>query len=282
MADRPVALVTGCSTGVGLHSAVGLALAGYHVIATMRDTDRGSALIEQARLAGVALEVRALDVADPAAIRGCVEDAIGAHGRIDLLVNNAGAGLLASIEQTSDEDLKRIMDVNFYGVWHATRAVMPHMRAAGAGRVISVTSVGGMVGQPFNDAYCAAKFAVEGFMESLAPVALRMGIRLSVVAPGPINTAFVANVESCSQHTLAIMTPPYDGMVQKYHALAEQSFSAMGQSPQEVARIVVDLACADDPDFRVVTAPLVSAAFAAKAGDPAGNAVVRNFASLLG
>jgi NAD(P)-dependent dehydrogenase (short-subunit alcohol dehydrogenase family) len=281
-AEMPVALVTGCSTGVGLHTAVRLARAGHRVVATMRDTARQEGLLAEANSAGVSLEVRKLDVADHAAINASVASIIDDHGRIDVLVNNAGAGLVGSIEQTSDADLRRIMEVNFFGVWNTTKAVIPHMRTAGSGRVISVTSVGGMVGQPFNDAYCASKFAVEGFMESFAPVALAMGIKLSVVAPGPINTAFVANVESTSVQSLAAMTPPYDRMVEKYKALAGQSFSMAGQTPDEVAEIVVTLACAEKPDFRVVTSPLVTAAVAMKANDESGSAVVESFTKLLG
>ncbi|WP_079640120.1 SDR family NAD(P)-dependent oxidoreductase [Sphingopyxis flava] len=281
MADMPVALVTGCSTGVGLYTAVRLAQAGHNVVATMRDVTKQGELQEVAKAAGAELDVRALDVADAAAIDACLVGVIESYGRLDVLINNAGAGLLASIEQTSDADLRQIMEVNFFGVWNATKAVVPHMRAAGSGRIISVSSIGGLVGQPFNDAYCASKFAVEGFMESFAPLALNMGIRLSVVEPGPVNTAFVANVEAVSQDAVAAMAPPYDWMVDRYSELAGQSFSKMGQTPDEVAQIIVDLCCAEDPEFRVATAPMVGQTFALKASDPTGNAVIRNFAKVF-
>lgn len=107
---------------------------------------------------------------DDGSIAECVGETIKSHQRIDALVNNAGSGLRAGLEQTTDDELKRVMDVNFFGVWRMTRAVLPVMRAARSGRIIRVWSIGGLIGQPFNDAYCAAKFAVEGMMDSLAPV----------------------------------------------------------------------------------------------------------------
>ena len=116
------------------------------------------------------------------------------HGRIDAVVNNAGAGHLGTIETESVDDVRRVMEVNFFGVVAVTRAAMPHLRASG-GRLVTVSSVGGAVGQPFNEAYCAAKFAVEGFMESLVPVAATVGVTVVVIEPGAVASDFVANVD---------------------------------------------------------------------------------------
>ena len=170
-----IALVTGTSSGVGLSAAVLLARAGFHVIATMRDLNKAEPLKARVSAAGVHLEVRQLDVQDQASIDACVGDILATYGAVDLLVNNAGVGFLGSIEQTSAEDLARLMDINFLGVWRMTQAVFPAMRERRAGRIITVTSIGGVIGQPFNDAYCAAKFAAEGLMESLAPTARKLG-----------------------------------------------------------------------------------------------------------
>lgn len=281
MTRSPVALMTGCSTGVGLHTAVRLAQAGYHVIATMRDTGKQQALLDEASRAKVSLDVRPLDVTDQSSIDACVAGVIAEYGRIDLLINNAGSGFFGPLEQTSDADLRRMMEVNFFGVWNTTKAVVPHMRAAGSGRIVSVTSVGGLVGQPLNDAYCAAKFAVEGMMESFAPLALAMGIRVSLVAPGPINTEFVASANSASADALAALPPPYDRIAENYIALSANAFSTYGQTADEVAEIVVAVATAEKPDFRTLTAPMVRAAVAAKSADETGNSVVENFAKVI-
>lgn len=275
---KPIALVTGCSTGVGLHTAVRLAQAKHHLIATMRDTGKQQPLLDEAAKAGVSLDVRPLDVTEQASIDACVAGIIADHGRIDVLVNNAGAGFLGSLEQTSDADLRRTMEVNFFGVWNTTKAVVPHMRAAGEGRIISVTSVGGLLGQPFNEAYCAAKFAVEGMMEGFAPLAQAMGIKVSLVEPGPINTEFVASVRSSSASAIAGMTAPYDKLAGNYLGATSDVFATYGQTGDEVAEIIVAIATANKPDFRNITSPFAKTAVASKVVDETGNSVVEIFA----
>jgi len=164
---KKTALITGTSSGIGLRTAIHLAQAGFMVIATMRDVTKAAPLRAAAQEAGVTIEVRPLDVQDDASVASCVQGVLADYGHIDLLVNNAGAGYLGTLEQTPFTALQSTMDTNFFGVWRLVQAVFPAMRVVGTGRIITVTSVGGLIGQPFNDAYCAAKFAVEGFMESL-------------------------------------------------------------------------------------------------------------------
>jgi NAD(P)-dependent dehydrogenase (short-subunit alcohol dehydrogenase family) len=181
---RKIALVTGTSSGIGLSTAVQLAQHGFTVIATMRDIEKAGPLQARAQEVGVEIDLQRLEVQDNASVANCVQYVLQKYGHIDLLVNNAGAGFRGTMEQTSLPELRRTMEVNFFGVWRLTQAVFPTMRDAHAGRIITVTSIGGIIGQPFNDAYCAAKFAVEGFMESLAPVARRLGIAISLIEPG--------------------------------------------------------------------------------------------------
>ena len=276
-----VALVTGCSTGVGLHTAIRLAEAGYSIVATMRDVAKQQALLNEATRVGVAVEVKVLDVCSQASIAAAVADVMARHGRIDLLVNNAGAGFLGSVEQTSDADLRRTMETNFFGVWNLTKAVLPHMRTAGSGRIISVTSVGGLLGQPFNEAYCAAKFAVEGMMEGLAPLAQQFGVQVCLVEPGPINTEFVASVRSSSQAALATMAEPYATLAQRYMAASGNVFATYGQTGEDIARIIAALAAADDPDFRTITSDFAMATVARKVVDRTGNSVIEAFANRL-
>lgn len=281
MADRQVALVTGCSTGVGLHAAVRLAEAGWQVVATMRDTGKSGALLDEARKLGIELEVLPLDVTQQASIDQAVAAVLARHGRIDLLVNNAGAGFLGSVEHTGDADLRRTMEVNFFGVWNMTRAVIPHMRERGSGRIISVTSVGGLLGQPFNEAYCAAKFAVEGMMEGFAPLARQMGIKVSLVEPGPINTEFVASVRSSSASSIAGMSEPYAGMIANYMGATGNVFATYGQTGDDIARIIVDLAAQDSPQFRTITSDFAKAMVRPKVVDETGNNVIDLFAARL-
>jgi NAD(P)-dependent dehydrogenase (short-subunit alcohol dehydrogenase family) len=279
--EQKVALITGCSTGVGLNAAVRLAEAGYAVVATMRDPSKQQALLDACAAAGVSVEVRALDVCDQASIDGAVAGVIASHGRIDVLVNNAGAGFLGSVEQTGDADLRRTMETNFFGVWNLTKAVLPQMRGQGSGKIISVTSVGGLLGQPFNEAYCAAKFAVEGMMEGLAPLAKQFGVDLCLVEPGPINTEFVASVRASSAAVLGSLREPYATLAQRYMGSTGDVFATYGQTGDDIARIIAALAAAPNPDFRTITSDFAKAMVASKVVDPTGNSVIKIFAERL-
>ncbi|GAC1535671.1 MAG: SDR family oxidoreductase [Herpetosiphon sp.] len=275
-----VALVTGTSSGIGLSTAILLATSGYTVVATMRDTAKKGPLIDQAREAGVTLDLRTLDVEQDASVAACVQAVIDQYGHIDLLVNNAGAGYLGTLEQTSMSDLRRTMEVNFFGVWRVVQAVFPHMRAVHAGRIVTVTSVGGLIGQPLNDAYCAAKFAVEGFMESLAPVAKRLGVLISLVEPGPVNTGFVAAVQAIMPESMPLKEI-YGPMVDAYVAATQQTFAALGQTPQQVAQVILEAASTATPHFRYVTSDMIHALVARKYVDVTGDGIIELFAARL-
>ena len=279
---KAVALVTGTSSGIGLFTAVQLAQAGLAVVATMRNPAKAAALKAEAAAVGGELDVRALDVQDAASIAACVNGVLGDYGRIDLLVNNAGSGFLGTMEETTFEQLTQVMDVNFYGVWRVTEAVFPHMRRAGSGRIVTNTSIGGLIGQPFNDAYCAAKFAVEGFMESLAPAASRLGIHVSIVEPGPVATEFVATVrEKLGQTQPTEASAAYTTMRDSYLAASTQVF-AMAQTGADVARVMVAAATAEQPHLRYVTSDLVRGIAGRKYVDLTGDSIIAMTGSRLG
>jgi NAD(P)-dependent dehydrogenase (short-subunit alcohol dehydrogenase family) len=269
-----IALITGTSTGIGLSAAIMLAQAGFTVIATMRNLAKADALKARAESAGVALDIRQLDVQDQASVDGCVQAVFDRYGQMDLLVNNAGGGYLGSLEQVSLAELQRVMDLNFYGVWRVTQAIFPAMRAAGSGHIITVTSMGGLNAQPFNDAYCAAKFAVEGAMESLAPVAQRLGIRLSLIEPGPVNTEFVANVQAQSDLTRLMNDPIYAPLFATYVKGTQEAFGTNGQTADEVAAVIVEAATSAAPHFRYPTSERTRMLAARKYVDPTGDSAV--------
>ena len=268
-----IALVTGTSSGIGMHTAVLLAQSGYTVVATMRNLAKAAPLKQEANAHAVSLDIRHLDVQDGASITACVQDVMRTYGHIDLLVNNAGSGFLGTIEETTLEDLHQVMDVNFFGVWRVTQAVFPVMRAANSGRIVTVSSVGGLIGQPFNDAYCAAKFAVEGLMESLAPVAKRVGIHVCLIEPGPVHTEFVASVreKAARSQTAAEVYAP---MRKAYLAGAMQAFATIGQQGADVGRVIVEAATAEIPHFRYPTSATMSELIARKYVDPTGDAII--------
>ncbi|MFJ9776328.1 SDR family NAD(P)-dependent oxidoreductase [Kitasatospora sp. NPDC101157] len=136
----------------------------------MRDTGRAGNLLRAAEKAGVAerIEVERLDVTDRASVANCPEIVLDRYGRLDAVVNNAGAGFLGTVEQEGMAPVRAAVEVDSFGVVEVTRPAMPYLRAGG-GRVVTVTSVGGVVGQPFNEAYCAARFAVEALTADRPP-----------------------------------------------------------------------------------------------------------------
>ncbi|GHE41181.1 SDR family NAD(P)-dependent oxidoreductase [Streptomyces vinaceus] len=276
-------LITGTSSGIGLAAAVATARAGWHTVATMRDTSRADALTKAAAEAGVSdlVQVKRLDVTDADSVAACVAEVVAEHGHLDAVVNNAGAGFVGTIEQHDMEKLRGVMEVNFFGVAELTRAALPHLRASG-GRVITVTSVGGVVGQPFNESYCAAKFAVEGFMESLAPVAAAMGVQVSVIEPGAVSSEFVNNV-GLDLPALLAQAGPYAPSLQGYIDHAMQSFgSDTAQTPEQAAAPVVDALTAEKMPFRIQTSDWARTFVGMKLADLDGSAVQTEMTNWLG
>ncbi len=181
-----VALVTGASSGIGQATAARLAKAGYQVYGTSR---RGG------QAAGQSFEMLSLDVTRDASVEAAVQHLMQRAGRIDLLINNAGFGVApAGAEESSLDQARAIFDTNFFGMVRMTRAVVPHMRAQGSGRIINIGSVLGFLPMPYMALYSATKHAVAGYSESLDHELRTQGIRVSVVEPAYINTSFDANL----------------------------------------------------------------------------------------
>jgi NAD(P)-dependent dehydrogenase (short-subunit alcohol dehydrogenase family) len=244
-------LITGTSSGIGLTTAIAAARAGWRVIATMRDIGKATALRDAATAAGVGdlVDIRALDVVDAEAAAACVDGVVRDYGRLDAVINNAGAGHLGTLEQESIDEVRSVFEVNFFGVLNVTKPALPHLRAS-AGRLLAVTSVGGVVGQPFNESYCAAKFAVEGFYESLAPVVGAHGVRVTVVEPGAVASEFVGNVGFDPAQIEAF--GPYAPQLRNYVARTAGAF-ANAQTSASAADAIVAVLTDEKPAFRVQT-----------------------------
>lgn len=250
-----VILITGTSTGLGKALAVELAAQGNKVYATMRNTDKQDALLAAAKAADTHVNVLQLDVQDNDSVSRCVSHILGAEGNIDVLVNNAGAGMVKPAELAKEEDIQWSMDVNFMGVVRCTQAVLPSMRKARSGHIVNISSVGGLVGQPFSEIYCAAKFAVEGFVESLASyVTPSFGVNFTNVEPGGIVSEFVNN--SLEQLTSAggIGNDEYQAVFEKFLASgAGSSRDDLYQTADAVAKIVADTIASNNPPLRLRT-----------------------------
>lgn len=251
-----VILITGTSTGLGVSIAIQAARAGHKVYATMRNLTKRDALDTATKEAGVSLEVLELDVQKTDTITKAVATILGREGRIDTLINNAGAGFVRTTERASEEDINWVMDVNFTGVVRCTKAVLPHMRKQRSGHVITISSVGGLVGQPFNEIYCAAKFAVEGYTEGLACyVTPSFGINFTTVEPGGIASEFASNVLKQVEQTGGMWEDEYLPILQKYIGGSQnrQAGSDIYQTADEVAAVVMDCVQSDAPPIRTRT-----------------------------
>jgi len=182
---RPVALVTGASTGIGRSAARALVDAGFDVVGTSRNAANAEPL------AGV--RFLDLDVASDESVRSLVDQVIERFGRIDVLVNNAGVGTAGAGEESSINQTKEVFDINVFGLIRMTNAVLPQMRAQGAGRVVNVSSVLGLIPAPFMAIYAATKHAIEGYSESVDHELREHGVRVLLVEPAYTSTGFEAN-----------------------------------------------------------------------------------------
>src|SRR3990167_2866528 len=267
-------LITGASTGIGYATALSFARAGFQVIATMRNLNKNKTLQENIKQEGLNIDIRQLDVTDDHSAETLVNDILNKYQKIDILINNAGFGFLGTLEQTSLSQAQEIMDVNFFGVWRLTQAVLPSMRKNKSGHIISITSVGGVIGQPFNDAYCAAKFAVEGMMESLAPVVRHFGIQVSLVEPGPVNSDFVSSTLNKSPDLHFDLENDYRTMLDSYSQATRNAFTQLAQSPDDIAKCLLEIATEEQAHFKYQTSEISKKIANLKFTDSTGNQVI--------
>lgn len=178
-------LITGSSRGFGKALAEAVLAAGHRLIATARQPAQLDALVARY---GDQVRTVALDVTDTAAAHAAVQAAVDAFGRLDVVVNNAGYGNLATIEEGSDDDFRAQLETNFFGTVNVTRAALPVLRRQRSGHIIQFSSIGGRIGVPGMGAYQSAKWAVEGFSEVLAKEVAAFGIKVTLVEPGGFRT----------------------------------------------------------------------------------------------
>jgi NAD(P)-dependent dehydrogenase (short-subunit alcohol dehydrogenase family) len=229
-----VALVTGAGSGIGRATARRLAREAATVVVTDVDTAAGRAVVEEIDAAGGTAAFRELDVRDHEAFEAVVDGVVDDHGGLDVLVNNAGVAELAPLEETTVEARDRQISVNLNGVWNGCRAVLGHMKRAGRGSIINVSSVGGLLGSPNLATYSATKAAVVNFTRAVAGEAGPHGVRVNAVCPGTIETDLAVEVMDQQPDPDAARAGAED-----VHALKR-----LGQ-PEEVAAAVAFLASED-------------------------------------
>jgi NAD(P)-dependent dehydrogenase (short-subunit alcohol dehydrogenase family) len=236
--------VTGASRGLGAAIVRTLLDAGERVVATARKRD---ALAAAFGADSDALLSLSLDVTDPAAVQTAVASALEYFGRIDVLVNNAGYGDLSLFEESTVEDVRAQYDTNVFGLMHVTRAVLPGMRAQRSGRIFNVSSVGGIVGGASGSLYCASKFAVEGFTESLAQEIAPFGIHATIVEPGFFRTDFL---EATSVKHGSNPIADYAETAAALKSFYDSRSRNQAGDPEKLARALITLADAPQPPVR--------------------------------
>jgi len=234
--NSKIALVTGASSGIGEATAERLARAGYKVYGTSRKAGASGQR---------SFEMLSLDVTSDASVEAAVGEVLRREGRIDLLVNNAGFGVApAGAEESSMDQVRAIFDTNFFGIVRMTRAVVPHMRRQGSGRIVNIGSVLGFLPMPYAALYAATKHAVEGYSESLDHELRTRGIRVSVIEPAYTKTQFDAN----------FVQP--DARLDEYREIRASlvdtlsKVMATADEPGVVAEVVLKAASAEQPKLR--------------------------------
>ena len=229
--SRRTWLITGVSSGFGRELTGQLLARGDHVVGTVRDVGKVADLIKRYPKA---FRAEKLDVTDTAAIRAVVDRAFSDLGRIDVIVSNAGYGLFGAAEELSDEQIDRIVATNLVGSVQLIRAVLPHLRAQGGGRIIQISTYGGQVAFAGNSMYHATKWGIEGFVESVAQEVAPFGIGVTIVEPGGARTEF-----RYGSAQVATLTPTYDN--NPAHAFLRMLDPKNGLAPGDPARMAARL-----------------------------------------
>lgn len=241
--NKKVWFITGAGRGMGVEFAKAALAAGYQVVATGRNTDKlAKVLGEDANLLIVKL-----DVTNPKDAEAAVELAVHRFGRIDVLVNSAGSFYGGFFEELTPEQIERQLDINLFGPMNVTRAVLPVMRKAHSGHIISISSLAGFVGYEFNAAYCASKFGLEGWMESLHYDVAPFGIKTTIVEPGFFRTEFL---EPESTFFAENLIEDYAERREQFQSFFKEKNHKQEGDPAKLAKALITMASQEEPPIR--------------------------------
>ena len=261
-----VVLITGCSTGIGRDLAGRLARAGYTVVATARKLEALDDLPAALKLP--------LDIASPDSVSGAVEQVIAQFGRIDVLVNNAGYAVRGAVEEVPVEQVRKMFDVNVLGTIRMIQAVAPHMRQQRAGRIINISSVAGKFFTPANGTYSATKFALEALSDALRVELAPFNIRVILIEPPSVKTAFHATVEANAKAIFTNPRSPYAPLYRQYEKVtADMRRDEI--EPEAVSQTVQAAIEASRPKARYMVAFGLAGKILLHLGDSAWDGVIR-------
>ncbi|KAL0992786.1 hypothetical protein UPYG_G00098380 [Umbra pygmaea] len=254
--EKTVVLITGCSSGIGLSLAVRLAsdpAKTYKVYATMRNLAKKERLLDCVKgLHKDTLDILQMDVTDQRSVLDA-RQRVG-EKRVDILVCNAGVGLMGPLEAQSLDTMRQILEVNLLGTISTIQAFLPGMKTQGHGRILVTGSLGGLQGLPFNEVYCASKFAVEGVCESLAILLQHFNIHVSLIECGPVNTNFLDNLQAAEPGSSGEQV---DARTQSLYEMYLQHcgtvFQNAAQDTDDIVKIYLEAIQSASPAFRYYT-----------------------------
>ena len=245
MDKKKVALVTGSSSGIGYETALLLARNGFDTFATMRNMNKSKEITEVSKRENLPLRVMQLDVNDDRSVADAINNILNEKKSIEVVVNNAGYGLMGSVEDSSLDEIKAQFETNFFGAIRVIKEVIPIMRKQRTGTIVNVSSIAGRIGFPMGSAYVSSKFALEGLSESMSYELKQFGIKIVLIEPGVINTnfAFVTPKKALEANS------SYSQLMNK---LEENLFStiANGTPPKDVATAVLRSITTESPELR--------------------------------
>lgn len=242
-----VALITGSSSGIGFATAALLARNGIYTYASMRNTAKAGVVNDLARKEKLPLQTIQMDVTDDRSVKNAVNKIIQEKKSIDVLVNNAGYGLMGCVEDVTLDEVKAQFETNLFGVIRVTQAVLPSMRKQKRGVIVNVSSIAGRIGFPVTPAYICTKFALEGLSESMRYELTPFGIKVVIVEPGAVRSNFINAISMAKR--ASDPNSPYSEMTQKV-SVGLRLLLEHGTPPEEVAKAILKAITSDDPESR--------------------------------
>ena len=230
-----IALVTGCSSGIGLETSLALAREGFYTFATMRDLNKNHEIKQSIEKENLPIEIIEMDVDDDQSVNSAVKNILAKKEKIDILVNNAGYGMWGTVEDVSIQEFKEQFETNFFAIIRMIQKIAPIMRKQNNGHIVNISSVAGRIGFPVSPAYISSKFALEGLSESLRFELMPFGINVIIIEPGVIKTNFFNSMKmSKNSQKESAYSDITDRVISGVKMMAE-----MGTHPKEVADTII-------------------------------------------
>ena len=250
MQQQKVAIVTGSSTGIGFETSLALSRNEFFTYATVRRLEEPNKIKDIAKKENLPLQVIQLDVNNDNSVKNTIDKIVNESGRIDVVINNAGYGLIGALEDIPMEQIKAHFETNLFGVIRVMQNVLPIMRKQKSGTIVNISSMGGRIAFPLSSTYSGTKFALEGVTESLSYEVEQFGIKVILIEPGVVKTNFANNMKKIGK----TMNPnsPYAQLVEIREANRKSMVETLSITPDEVAKVILKATTSSNPDLRYI------------------------------